>query len=113
MRKSNNKKQYKVGSVFDGKKLSADSREVEIMREEIAALGGILHFTIETAKDGWVAQCDEIKGIITGGASSNPTDKEIELNIRDAVHCAFNIPRLVHSKDILENVGRTISLQLA
>ncbi len=47
-----------------------------------------LTFRIKTYKDGeWVAQCKEIKGILTGG--KNSTKEEIAALIYDATVCAL------------------------
>ncbi len=52
---------------------------------------GILHFNVDLGPGGWVAQCEEITGIITGGKNSNPSQEEIHFNIQDAVYTVFDV----------------------
>ncbi len=52
---------------------------------------GELTFKISKTEEGWVAQCNQISGIITGGTNSKPTKSEIESQIRDAIYAAFNV----------------------
>jgi hypothetical protein len=52
---------------------------------------GSLTFDITSTRDGWVAQCKEVAGIITGGTNPNPTASEIETQIRDAIYAAFDV----------------------
>ena len=85
----NSNKNYKVGHIFTDN--SSDQKAIENMERQIAEVGGILHFTIAKSEEGWNAQCDEIRGIISGGKNSNPTDYEIESNIREAILTAFHI----------------------
>lgn len=61
------------------------------MNEEIRKVGGLLHFNIHADASGWHAECVEMEDIITGGQSPNPTDDEIQVNIREAIHTAFHI----------------------
>lgn len=82
-------KNYKLGSLVDGK--ARDHEAIEKMTKQIEQLGGMLHFTIAKDEEGWSAQCNEITGIITGGANPSPTDFEIESNIREAIFTAFHV----------------------
>ena len=52
---------------------------------------GSLTFAVNTNEEGWVAQCNELTGIIAGGTNPNPTDSEIENQIRDSIYAAFNV----------------------
>lgn len=63
------------------------------MHKQISEVGrdGMLHFIIKTNEEGWLAQCEEISGIITGGSNPNPTQEDINLSIRDAVYSTFDI----------------------
>lgn len=65
--------------------------DFERASEQIQKLGGSLHFTIEKNEEGWSTQCKEVSGIITGGSNPNPTNYEIEHQIRAAVHAAFHV----------------------
>lgn len=57
---------------------------------ELGKIGG-LTFSVSKDEDGWVAQCDEVTGIIAGGTNPNPSPNEIETEIRSAVFSAFNV----------------------
>ena len=52
---------------------------------------GSLTFRVETHEDGWVAQCNEVSGILASNTNPNPTGIEIESQIRDAIFAAFNV----------------------
>jgi hypothetical protein len=52
---------------------------------------GSLTFNISKDEGGWVAQCEEIRGIIAGDTNPNPNNSEIESQIRDAIFSAFNV----------------------
>lgn len=84
-------KNYKWGQFFQ-KGIAVENLDgTQRMKEQIDKIGGTLHFTIEKVQDGWTAQCDEIMGIVTGGTNSNPTDQEIEDQIREAIYAAFHV----------------------
>jgi len=46
---------------------------------------------IQKSEEGWFAQCNEIEGIIAGNSNPNPTNAEIESEIRQAIISAFNV----------------------
>lgn len=94
---------YTFAGLFDNGQVAEDEAQVEAMQQEIASVGGILHFSIEKSEGYWSAECDEIDGIITGGVGENPTNEEIESGIREAIHTAFGISSKVQSEDILRN----------
>lgn len=52
---------------------------------------GSLTFSLRKDENGWVAQCDEVPGIIAGGANPNPSPMEMESEIRSSVFAAFNV----------------------
>ncbi len=58
--------------------------------KEIEKIGG-LSFKIKTSEEGWIAQCNEVDGIIAGSTNSKPTNTEIESEIRQAIISALNI----------------------
>ena len=68
--------------------ISLDER-VRMVRE-LEKIGS-LTFKITTNEEGWVAQCQEVSGIIAGGTNPNPTSTEIESQIRDSIYAAFNV----------------------
>lgn len=83
---------YTINRVSD-RSTMYDQAALENMNKQISEVGrdGMLHFIIKTNEEGWTAQCEEITGIITGGANPNPTQDEINVNIRDAVYSVFDI----------------------
>lgn len=52
---------------------------------------GTLTFSLSKDENGWVAQCDEVTGIIAGGTNPNPSPNEMESEIRSAIFAAFNV----------------------
>jgi hypothetical protein len=52
---------------------------------------GNLTFTIHVDEGGWTAQCNEVDGIVAGNTNPNPSNAEIESQIREAVYAAFNV----------------------
>lgn len=63
--------------------------KVRVIRE-LEKIGG-LSFKINVDKEGWVATCKEIPGIIAANTNPNPSNEEIESQIRDAVFTAFDV----------------------
>jgi|GEM_PF-2605195 len=98
----NSHKNYKLGSLVDGK--SRDYKAIEKMTKQIEQLGGMLHFTISKDEEGWSAQCNEIMGIITGGSNPAPTDFEIESNIREAIFTAFHVETTTSSEFLKKEI---------
>ncbi len=103
-------KNYKLGSLVDGK--TRDYGAIEKMTHQIQQLGGMLHFTISKDEYGWSAQCNEVTGIITGGTNINPTDFEIESNIREAIFTAFHVETST-SSEILKKEVTQMALSVA
>ncbi len=81
-------KTYKLGLLFAGLPVS-DSERFRV-GQEMEKVGG-LTFKVEISEGGWVAQCNEINGIIAGNKNTNPTDVEIESEIRQAILSAFGV----------------------
>jgi hypothetical protein len=52
---------------------------------------GSLTFKIQKDQEGWMAQCNEVEGIIASNTNPNPSNDEIESQIRDAVFAAFDV----------------------
>jgi predicted RNase H-like HicB family nuclease len=69
---------------------------------------GKLRFTIQKNEEGWIAECEEIKGIITGGTNPHPTQEEVESQIKDAVFTAFGIPPYLCKDALLRNVEESV-----
>jgi hypothetical protein len=57
---------------------------------EIEKIGN-LTFAVNKDEEGWTAQCNEVKGIIASNTNPNPSNDEIESQIRDAIFSAFNV----------------------
>ncbi len=52
---------------------------------------GSLTFSLSKDENGWTSQCDEVPGIIAGGTNPDPSQNEIESEIRSAIFSAFNV----------------------
>ncbi len=94
------KKNYTINRVRDIG-VFYNTEDLAKMHKHIGKVGkkGMLHFIVRNlGKDGWMAQCEEISGIITGGPSSNPTQDEINVSVRDAVYSAFGIREQIRIK---------------
>jgi len=66
-------------------------------------IGG-LTFRVERSEEGWTAQCNEVTGIIAGDTNSNPKDSDLELGIRNAILCAFDV-RSGKKKPVLDDTN--------
>src|SRR3989344_4847966 len=67
---------------------------------------GKFYFKIEFHKDGWTAECENVKGIITGGTNPKPTQDEIDAKIKDAVFAAFGVPPYLCRDNLIYPVGK-------
>ena len=85
-------KDYQINPMLDPKTALA-LEDFEYMNSQIKEIGrdGMLHFIIKSHKKGWTAQCEEIEGIVTGNTNPNPSQDEINTNIRNAIFAAFNV----------------------
>ena len=81
----------RLGMVFDGSHRADNYKDVERMQKQLQELGGMLHFSIIKDKDGWMARCSEVDGLITGGSNIDPGNFEVESRIRDAIYTAFHM----------------------
>jgi len=68
----------------------------------------LLHFNIKQTKKGWIAECQEIAGIITGGPNPQPSQAEISSQIKSALRAAFNLPG--RSSSVRFPVGLTLTV---
>ncbi len=48
-------------------------------------------FKVEKFEDGWTATCLEIPGLIAANSNPNPSDFEIESQVREAIYSAYNV----------------------
>lgn len=97
---------YIFGSLFGKNQEAANDDAVTRMQQEVAKLGGLLHFTIRRDTDGWSAHCTEISGLITGGKSLNPDDAEIQSHIQEAIHTAFHIQTKLQPEQIESRISQ-------
>lgn len=58
--------------------------------QEISKLGG-LSFSVHSDGEGWYAQCNELPGIIAANKNPQPTDAEIEAEIRQAIISGLDV----------------------
>lgn len=106
------KKDYQINPILVPKTLLA-KEDFELMSSQIKDIGrdGMLHFIIKTHKEGWTAQCEEIEGIVTGNTNPNPSQDEINTNIRNAIFTAFNVqPKSIIKKGI-NNLNALIKIE--
>lgn len=52
----------------------------------------MLNFVMTIDEEGWFAKCEEFPGIVTGGTSTNPSEKEISSALIDSIKTAFHVP---------------------
>lgn len=83
------KKNINLASLF-GNNPHIDLDERTRVAGELEKIGS-LNFKVSKDEEGWMAQCKELPGIITGNTNPNPKNDEIESQIRDAIYAAFNI----------------------
>lgn len=65
---------------------------IERMNEQLKQSGGQFTFDFKIDEEGWFAQCKEFDGIVAGGSSKNPSEKEVFQALIDAIKTAFDIP---------------------
>ena len=102
--------QYNLAKLFSFPIDPEKNFRVQKMKEAIEHVGGKLNFHIQRYADGWTAECKEMEGIITGGNNPNPTDQEINNEIRDAIFSAFGIPPYLCKDELIRSV-REIALE--
>lgn len=68
--------------------ISSDERNRVV--SELQKIGS-LTFKVEKHEDGWMATCIEVPGIIAGNTNPNPSDFEVESQVREAIYAAFNV----------------------
>jgi|SRR3989344_2147025 len=80
----------KIGLLFEGD-INISPLERERVQNEIRKIGTMLTFKVFTSEEGWMAKCNEVGGIIAGGANASPSDSEIKSQIRESIYSAFNV----------------------
>jgi len=84
---------------IDGGKVSVKGPLGEISRDFGGRIG------IQKNNEGWIAECENFKGIITGGVNPKVTDEEINLQIKDAIFTAFGIPPYLAKDSLIKKTG--------
>ena len=92
-------KNINLASLFGNNSDVGLDERARVMRE-LKKIGS-LTFKVSKNKEGWMAQCKELPGIITGNTNPAPTNTEIEFQIRDAIYAAFNVK--IENKKVLSN----------
>lgn len=83
------KERSNIAFIFSGPAVSEEERLR--VAKEIKKVGGLTFGKIEKSSKDWVTQCIEIPSIIAGNANPNPTNAEIESEIRQAILGAFGV----------------------
>jgi hypothetical protein len=99
------KTQYNLAKFFNFPIEAEHNYRVQNMRNEIQRMGGSLRFKIQKNSEGWIAECENLKGIITGGTNPKATDEEINSQIKDAIFTAFGIPPYLSKESLIKNTG--------
>ena len=97
-------KNEKIIPIFEGKD-AQDYRAIQNMTNQLKDMGGMLHFAIHKNEDGWTASCNEVEGIVTGGLNSNPSNFEIESQIREAIYTAFDIKTRIAPEKLKSSIS--------
>lgn len=79
---------------------------LELMIKQIDEVGGQFTFDFKVDEEGWVAKCREFDGIVTGGSSKNPSEREIMEALTDSIKTAFHIP--INGLEIKNNISLPI-----
>ncbi|MEK7673812.1 MAG: hypothetical protein AAB371_01275 [Patescibacteria group bacterium] len=104
------KTQYNLAKFFNFPIEAERNYRVQSMHNEIQKIGG-LKFKIQKNNEGWIAECDNPKGIITGGTNPKVTDEEINSQIKDAIFTAFGIPPYLSKDSLLRKTGEPIVIE--
>ena len=98
------KTQYNLAKLFNFPIKAERDYRVQTMLTEIQRMCG-LRFKIQKNNEGWIAECENFKGIITGGVNPKVTDEEINLQIKDAIFTAFGIPPYLAKDSLIKKTG--------
>lgn len=93
--------QYNIAKILKFPANPENDIRIREMNIEIAKRGGQLNFKITKDNSGWVAECENLKGIITGGSNPNPSADEINQELKDAIFTAFSIPPNLCKDDLI------------
>ncbi|MDP3041676.1 MAG: hypothetical protein Q8N62_02945 [Candidatus Omnitrophota bacterium] len=98
------KTQYNLAKLFNFPIKAERNYRVQTMLTDIQRMRG-LRFKIQKNSEGWIAECENFKGIITGGVNPKVTDEEINLQIKDAIFTAFGIPPYLAKDSLIKKTG--------
>ena len=98
------KTQYNLAKLFNFPIKAERNYRIQTMLNEIRKMGG-LRFKIQKNDEGWTAECENFKGIITGGVNPKVTDEEINSQIKDAIFTAFGIPPYLSKDSLIKKIG--------
>lgn len=79
-----------IASLFSGNSNISPEEKARVIGE-LEKIGSMLTFKIYKNEEGWTAQCNEVSAIIAGGTNANPSNSEIESQIRESIFSAFNV----------------------
>ena len=104
------KTQYNLAKFFNFPIEAERNYRVKTMQNDIRRMGG-LKFKIEKNNEGWIAECKNFKGIITGGINPKVTDEEINSQIKDAIFTTFGIPSYLSKDSLIRNTEEPIVVE--
>ena len=99
--------QYNLAKLFNFPFTGKDHR-VQSMLAEIQSRDG-LKFKVRKDEGGWTAECENLKGIMTGGTDLHPTQSEIDAQVKDAIFTAFEIPPYFCKDEIIRNIEEPVT----
>ncbi len=105
------KTQYNLAKFFNFPIEAERNYRVQTMHNEIRRMGGSLRFKIQKNSEGWTAECENFKGIITGGTDPKATDEDINSQIKDAIFTAFGIPPYLSKDSLVKNTGEQVIVE--
>ena len=101
------KTQYNLAKLLDFPFDPQKNNNVRQMGLQIKARGG-LKFQIKINEEGWMAECENLEGIITGGTNPRPSPQEIDAQIKDAIFSAFNIPPYLCKDELIRKINEPV-----
>lgn len=94
--------QYFIAKILGFPKDPRSDARVLNMSNEIDRRGG-LKFILKVNSDGWIAECQNLDGIVTGGNELKPSILDIDKKIKDAIFSAFGIPPYLCDETIIKS----------
>lgn len=72
------------------------------LKDDLDKHGGFT-FNIVFSDEGWLAECEEIPGIVTGSDNPKPIMEEITDMVKDAIFSAYAVPSFLCDNRILQS----------